>query len=77
MIDPEKDLKNKIQSAALAGWVIGCFVIFLVSSVAYYYFGLKGEVWFQIHGIMVALIIANYTSNIFKFMSEAEDDIQE
>lgn len=77
MIDPEQKTKNKIQSAALISWIIGCFIIFLVSSFTYYYFGLEGEVWFQIHGIMVALIIANYTSNIFKFMSEAENDIQE
>lgn len=75
MIEPEE--KKKVQVAVLISWLIGCSVIFLVSSVTYRYFGLEGEGWFQFHGILVAIVIAHYTSRLFRFMSEAEDDIQE
>lgn len=73
----KQDEKNKTQAATLVIWIIGSFVIFLVASVTYFYFGWEGEVAFQVHGLMVALIIANYTHKTFRFIGEEGDnDIQ-
>ena len=77
MIDPKEDLKNKIQTTILVSWLIGSVVIFVVSSVMYQYIGLEGNSWFQAYGIMVAIVIANYTNRLFRFVEDTEDDIQE
>lgn len=78
MTDPEKDAKNEAQAIALVSWFIGSLVIFVVASVSYFYFGVEGEVWFQFSGFMVALIIADYTLKMFRFVGKEEDnDLQE
>lgn len=72
----EKDAKSKVQASVFVSWIIGCCIIFAVASVTYRYFGVEGESWFQVHGILVAIIIAHYSRRMFKFSSEPENDIQ-